>query len=147
VHEEDEGAQCQEIGEGYLEDEVEAEALLEEAVVVEVDQGEVHPMDLFEDMVPGTILVEETKIFTTGAVAALSPALVGVLDIHTKGVRLSEAAIRDICLRIVAIVLMGAVVLSLGQEKVLCRLVLAVRRMKTGGHLRISKLLAWQYLA
>ena len=130
--------QCQEIGEGYLEDEVE-EAL--SVVVAEVDQEEVHPMDLCEDMAPGTILVEGT----TGVVADLSLVL-GVLDIHTKGVRHSEAAIRDICPRIAAIDLMAEVVLPLDQEKVLCHPVLAGRKMKTGEHLRISKLLAWQYL-
>ena len=110
------------------------------AVVAEVDQ-EVYPMDLREDMAPGTILVEGA----TGVVVDLSLAL-GVLDIHTKGVRHSEAAIRDICPLIAAIDLMAEVVLLLGQEKVLCRPVLVGRRMKTGEHLRISKLLAWRYL-
>jgi hypothetical protein len=109
-------------------------------VVAEVDQEEVHPMDLCEDMAPGTILVE----VTTGVVADLSLVL-GVLDIHTKGVH-SEAAIRDICPRIAVIDLMAEVALPLGQEKVLCRPVLAGRRMKIGEHLRISKLLAWRYL-
>ena len=109
------------------------------AVVAEVDQ-EVYPMDLREDMAPGTILVEGA----TGVVVDLSLAL-GVLDIHTKGVRHSEAAIRDICRRIAAIDLMVEVVLLSGQEKVLCP-VLVGRRMKTGEHLRISKLLGLRYL-
>ena len=74
-------------------------------VVAEVDQEEVRPMDLCEDMAPGIILVEGT----TGVVD-LSLAL-GVLDIHTKGVRHSEAAIRDIRPRIAAIELMAEVVL------------------------------------
>lgn len=110
-----------------------------------MDPEEANPMDLYEDMVPGTILVGETKTFTTGAVADLSLALVGVLDIHIKAVRLFEAAIRVICLPIAAIDL-TEMVLSLGQEKVPCRPVLAVRRMKIGEPSRISKLLAWQYL-
>jgi hypothetical protein len=132
----------------YLEDEGGGEALLEGVVVAEADQEVVQPMDLCEDMAPGTISVEGIKTFTTGAVAAdLSLALVEVPDIHIKEVRLSEVAIRVICPQIAAIDLMVAVVLPLGQEKVLCHPVLAVRRMKTGGHLRISKLLAWRYLA
>ena len=77
-------------------------------VVAEVDQEEVHPMGLSEDMAPGTILVEGT----TGVVADLSLAL-GVQGIHTKGVRHSEAAIRDICPRIAEIDLMAEVVLPL----------------------------------
>ena len=77
-------------------------------VVAEVVPEEVYPMDLCEDMAPGTILVEET----TGVVVVVDLSLaLGVLDIHTKEVRHSEAAIKDKCPRIAAIDLTAEVVL------------------------------------
>jgi hypothetical protein len=98
-------------------------------------------MDLCEGMAPGIILVEGA----TGVVVDHSIAL-GVPDIHIKEVRHSEVEIREICPRIAAIDPMAEVVLPLDQEKELCRPILVGKRMKTGEHLRISKLLAWRYL-